>query len=102
MPALCAWGQRLMGDLYEEALETLTEENCLCESLYLLTAGTAQFGMFVGIFDGQPVPARLDRKINEEHFRLMDAALTRTIQPMPPFEHIECIYHLQRTSVGRS
>lgn len=85
-----------MGDLRDEALDTLREENCICESLYLLSAGSAHFGMFVGVFDGEQIPANLDRRINEEHFRHMDAALTRTVQPMPAFDHIECIYHLER------
>lgn len=94
LPSLYKWGDRLMHDLHKEALDTLREESCIMETLYLVESENEQFGLFVAVFENQKKSPNMKREINKEHFRYMDAALTYTTEPLPCFRHIDCIFHL--------
>jgi hypothetical protein len=39
----------------------------------------------------------MNRAINQEHFRHFDAALQRMTGPLPAFDRLECVYHLDRS-----
>lgn len=90
------WGKRLRSELNQEACETLKEENCISETLYLLNSDEGHFGMFVGVFDGEKKPPNMDKEINKKHMKFFDDALLNIVEPFPIFTAIECVYHLER------
>jgi hypothetical protein len=95
LDAMRKWGLQLQSELHEEAIETLKEENCVSEALYLLMAENQEFGMFIGVFKGKKKPPNMDREINQKHGRLFDEAFSNSVGPFPVFTEMECLYHLE-------
>jgi|GEM_PF-3472941 len=72
------WGSKLMGELKEEALITLKEEQLLQEHMFLVEIESKQY---LGFFsEGKSMPANMERLINKLHRKLLDESRVRRIE----------------------
>jgi hypothetical protein len=90
------WGMRLMSEHKNEAMETLTEENCLEEAMYLVKAGNTFFVLASARYQGEKLPTNMQRALNRRHREIMDASLVE-ITALPDLSNatIETLYRLK-------
>jgi hypothetical protein len=67
---LMAWGDRLMSDLHDEALETLKEEGVNYEVMKLFQIGNEWYILAFVNSDYQIKETNMERELNKEHRRI--------------------------------
>ncbi|MCH8888817.1 hypothetical protein IID26_00095 [Patescibacteria group bacterium] len=83
---LKAWGKRLMGDLHEEAIASMREENITHEYMGIFEIDGEWYG--VGFMQGENIQPATDKEINNAHKKIMKEACGKRIS-------IETIYRLK-------
>lgn len=89
LPAIRAWGQKLMTIHKQEALETLKQERVIFEGMYELKGDPHTIFC---LMEGECLPSDPTNSLNQEHYKIL--ALLKPCETLPPSGEMHVIYEL--------
>ena len=70
------WGHTLMAEHRDEAMETLREEHCLFEAMYLLATPPTFYILALSSYSDEKIATNMKRALNRKHKEIMDSSFS--------------------------